>query len=216
MQRIPFLTRCACTTVTAMALAGATGALKAQNLPAYMEPIAGTTNSSTAETATKNMLALNTGMFELYGDAATVFRKNILAKHPVILGLFTGAGGQFILYRPGMAPVEAPQVPIVYQLLKSVGHSTMAFTQVVRPYVDNPANQSWRGSMLAYRNRMNSALEGLDATAMPAEWRDNNRAILRNNLAFMDDCLAKGEIPFSALEAFAKKQGPLLKNNVAW
>ena len=57
-------------------------------------------------------MALNTGMFELYGAAAETFQKNILSKHPVILGLFTGAGGRFILYRPGMAPLEAPAVPI--------------------------------------------------------------------------------------------------------
>jgi hypothetical protein len=134
----------------------------------------------------------------------------------VILGLFSGAGGRFILYRPGQPPLEAPSVPIVYQLLKSIGHSTMALTQVVGPYLDNPADQSWRGSMLAYRSRMKSALDGLDLTAMPVEWRENNRIILENNLAFMDDCVAKGAISFAALEAFSKKQGPYLKKDITW
>ena len=207
---------CACATVTFIALTGGAGAARAQSLPAYMQPIVGLTTSTAGETANKNMLALNTGMFELYGDAAKVFKKNILAKQPVILGLFSGAGGRFILYRPGMPPLEAPPVPVVYQLLKSVGHSTMALTQVVGPYLDNPANQSWRGSMLAYRSRMQSALEGLDATAMPPEWRDNNRTILKNNLTFMDDSVAEGTITFAALEAFSKKQAPLLKKDVAW
>jgi hypothetical protein len=32
-----------------------------------------------------------------------------------------------------MAPLEAPQVPIAYQLLKSAGHSTMAISEVVGP-----------------------------------------------------------------------------------
>jgi hypothetical protein len=32
-----------------------------------------------------------------------------------------------------MPPVEAPSVPIIYQLLKSVDHSTMALAQVVGP-----------------------------------------------------------------------------------
>ena len=160
--------------------------------PTYMEPIAGHTASTPAETATKNVLALNTGMFELYGDAAKIFQKNFLGKHPVILGLFSGAGGRFILYRPGMPPLEAPPVPIVYQLMKSVGHSTMALAEVVGPYLDNPDDQSWRGPMLAYRSRMQSALDGLDATPMQPDWRDNNRIILQNNIAFMDDCLAKG------------------------
>src|SRR5262245_38979741 len=178
MQDLRSLKRDACMTVAAIALWGAISPLQAQTpLPAYMEPIAGITNSSTAETANKDLLALNSAMFELYGDAANVFRKNILAKHPIILGLFSGSGGRFILYRPGMAPLEAPQVPVVYQLLKSVGHSTMALTQVVGPYLDNPANQSWRGPMLAYRSRMKAALEGLDATPMQADWRETVRTI---------------------------------------
>ena len=42
-------------------------------------------------------------------------------------------------------------MPIVYQLLKSVGHSTMALTEIVTPYLDNPDNQSWRSAMSAYR-----------------------------------------------------------------
>jgi len=234
-------------TVASITFGSTIGAANAQNLPTYMQPIAGLTPSSAGETATKDVLALNTGMFELYGDAAKVFKKNILAQHPVILGLFSGAGGRFILYRPGMAPLEAPQVPVVYQLLKSIGHSTMALTQVVGPYLDNPITQNidglhqkagtrpervievhgtmhsvicwdcaWRGPMQAYRSRMKSALDELDATPMQVDWRDNNRTILKNNIAFMDDSLAEGAITFAALQAFAKKQAPFLKLDVAW
>ncbi len=182
----------------------------------YMAPIAGVTASAPAETATEDVLALNAGMFDLYGAAAKVFQKNILAQHPVILGLFSGAGGRFILYRPGMAPLEAPPVPISYQLLKSVGHSTMALAEVVAPYLDNPSNRSWRGALAAYRSRMRSALEGVEATDMPADWRANSRVILKNNIAFMDACEAKGAISQADLEAFAKRQAPLLKKNIAW
>jgi hypothetical protein len=201
--------------VVAMLLGGTANAV-AQALPDYMAPISGLTTTTSAETANKDMLALNTGMFELYGDAGIVFRKNILAKHPVILGLFSGAGGKFTLYRPGQAPLDAPSVPMVYQLLKSVGHSTMALAEVVGPYLNNADNKSWRGSMLAYRSRMQSALDGLDLTEMPPEWRDNNRIILKNNIAFMDDCVAKGVIGFAALETFGKLQAPFLAKNVAW
>ena len=70
--------------------------------------------------------------------------------------------------------------------------------------------------MLAYRSRMQSALDGLDLTPITPEWRDTNRIILQNNIAFMDDCLAKGTISFAALEAFSKKQAPHLKLDVAW
>ena len=84
-------------------------------------------------------------MFELYGDASKIFQSNILSQHPVILGLFSGDGGKFILYRPGQAPLDAPSVPVVYQLLKSIGHSTMALAEVVGPYLNNPDDQAWRG-----------------------------------------------------------------------
>jgi hypothetical protein len=211
------LKRYACATLSSIALLGAATPASSQELPSYMAPITGRNAVTATETATNNVLALNTGMFELYGDAGKIFRRNILSKHPVILGLFSGAGGRFILYRPGQAPLEAPSVPIVYQLLKSIGHSTMALTQVVGgPYLDNPAGQSWRNAMQTYRNKMQAALDGLDATAMPPEWRDNNRTILQNNIAFMDESLAKGAIPFAASEAFTKKQGPFLKKDIAW
>jgi hypothetical protein len=202
--------------VAAILLAGGNGFAQAQTLPAYMAPIAGKTAATSAEIATKDVLALNTGMFKLYGDAGKIFQSNLLRQHPVILGLFSGTGGKMILYRPGMAPTEAPRVPVVYELLKSIGHSTMALAEVVGPYVDNPADKSWRGAMLAYRSRMQSALDGLDATPIDPSWRDNNRTILQNNLTFMDDCVAKGVVAFTSLEAFSKKQAPFLARNVTW
>ena len=216
MRSQSLIRHCACTTVTLITISAASLAARADSLPPYMQPIAGRTTSTAADTATKNVLALNTGMFELYGDAARIFQKNILSRHPVILGLFSGAGGQFILYRPDTPPLEAPSVPIVYQLLKSVGHSTMALAQVVGPYLDNPADRSWRGPMAAYRSRMNSALEELAATPMDPAWRENNQIILQNNITFMDDCLAEGAVSFTALETFSKKQAPYLARNVAW
>jgi hypothetical protein len=199
-----------------IALAGAIAVANADGLPDYMKPIAGHPTSTPADTATKNVLALNSSMFELYDAAAKVLQKNILNNHPVILGLFSGAGGRFILYRPGQPPLDAPPVPVVYQLMKSVGHSTMALAEVVGPYLDNPDDQSWRGPMLAFRSRMQSALDGLELTPMPPEWRDNSRIILQNNIAFMDECLAKKVVTFEALKAFAEKQAPHLKLNIAW
>ena len=169
-------------TVTSIALLGLGSVAYAQNLPSYMEPITGRTASSPADTATKNVLALNTGMFELYGDAGQIFQRNLLSKHPVILALFSGAGGRFILYRPGMVPLDAPPVPAVYPLLKSVAHSTMALAVVVEPYLNSPNDQSWRGGMAAYRSRIQTALDSLDATDMQDDWRASKTLTL--NLGF--------------------------------
>ena len=114
------------------------------DLPSYMKVIVAGEPAAPTETARQNVLALNTAMFGLYDASGRILRKNILAQHPVILGLFTGAGGRFILYKPGAAPVEAPSVPIVYQLMKSVGHATMVIPVVAGSRVDKPADQSWR------------------------------------------------------------------------
>ena len=95
------------TLVVAAIMLSSSAVTNAQTLPAYMAPISGKTAAAPSDIAIKNMLALNTGMFELYGDAAKIFQKNILSRHPVILGLFSGAGGRMILYRPGMAPIDA-------------------------------------------------------------------------------------------------------------
>ena len=115
-----------------------------------------------------------------------------------------------------MAPIDAPSVPIVYQLLKSVAHSTMALGEVVVPYLNSPNDLAWRSSLAAYRDRMQFALDGLDASPMREDWRPNNRDILRNNIAFMDECLKANAISADALQEFAKKQSPLLKKNIAW
>lgn len=199
--------------ILAMGLAAAASAAE---LPPYMEPIAGTVTTSPTASANADILALDTAMFQLYDNAGRIFQRNILANHPVILGLFSGAGGRFILYRPGQLPLEAPEVPVVYQLMKSIGHSTMAVSEVVAPYLDNPSNQSWRAPLLAYRSQMESALKAVDAADMPADWRNDSRAILRNNIAFMDKCVANGAITMANLQDFAKVQAPLLKLVIAW
>jgi hypothetical protein len=55
------------TALLLMALAGFAGAASAEDVPSYMAPIGGRTTSSAAETATKDLLALNT-MFPQESD----------------------------------------------------------------------------------------------------------------------------------------------------
>jgi hypothetical protein len=213
MKNAVILIRCALVALLAL-LTGNTS--RAADLPSYLRQLVGTPTPSPSEIANQNVLQLNTTMFDLYANAAAIFKRNILANHPVILALFSGGGGRFILYRPGMAPIEAPPVPIAYQILKSVGHSTMALAEVVGPYLDNLSDKSWLGSMLAYRSRMQSALAGIARTDMPADWQNNSRAILHNNLAFMDACIGQKSVSFAALQTLAAKQQPLLRKNIAW
>lgn len=198
----------------------ATGSALAQGttgLPEYLANISGNTASSPSDVATRDLLQLDVGMFSLYDRASNIYRRNILAKHPIILALFSGAGGQMILYRPGQAPINAPSVPKVYQILKSTGHSSMAIAQVVIPSVNNPADKRWIAPMAAYRTQMKTALDGLDAsTDIQADWKPAVKEILAANVAYMDDCLAKGAVTLEPLLAFAKKQAPNTKLIINW
>jgi hypothetical protein len=71
-----------CGMIVGIVLCGG-GLAKAQGLPSYMAPIAGQTSATPGDITTKDVLALNIGMFELYGDAAKIFQKNFLGNHPV-------------------------------------------------------------------------------------------------------------------------------------
>jgi hypothetical protein len=181
-----------------------------------MDVIVAGTPPSPGETARQNVLALNTAMFGLYDSSGRIVRSNILAQHPVILGLFNGAGGRFILYRPGAAPVDAPSVPIVYQLLKSVGHATMVIPVLAGPHIDKPADQAWRAPLAAFRTQLQAALDTLDQTEMRDDWRGDVRDIASTDIAFIDSCLKSGVISFAALQEFTQKQAPKLKHIIAW
>jgi len=188
----------------------------AQTPPAHMDVILGQSATAPPPVAERDVLALNVAKFGFYDRALQLYRQHLLEQHPVILGLFSSAGGDFTLYRPGMAPVRAPSVPILYQVLKSVSHSSMAIFQIVGPSVNDRADQSWRVPLEVNRIQHKAALDTLATVAMDPSWRDNVRTVLANNVAFMDAALAKGVVEYADLHSFAKTQAPYLAKNVAW
>jgi len=158
--------------------------------------------------AEQAVLALNASMMTLYDETLEKYKRNMRDRVPIILALFSGQGGRMILYRPGQDPEVAPPVPIVYQLAKSVGHSSMAIYQVVAPYLSYPASTAWHAPLRLYRTQCRTALEGLDALDISADDRVVLRAILELNLAFMDECLETGTFTYSRLEKFARDCAP--------
>ncbi len=155
--------------------------------------------------AEQAVLALNSSMMTVYDETLEKYKQNLLDRVPVILALFSGAGGQMILYRPGHEPLIAEPVPIVYQLAKSVGHSSMAIYQIVAPYIANPAaNASWRAPLRAYRTQCQTALQSLAALEVADDERAVLRAILERNLTFMGECLESGTFTYAALEKFIR------------
>lgn len=165
-----------------------------------------------AESAT---LKLNSDMMKLYNGALQNAESDLLKAHPVILALFTGQGGEMILYRPGQAPLVADRVPIRYELMKSVGHSSMAVFAHAYANRDNPT-PDWRQPMAAYRSANQQALDQLPMVDMPEEWRATMELVLRRNLAFMDRTLETGRISEDELQTFAVEQKPHLQKLIRW
>ena len=179
-------------------------------IPDFMRPVVGDVPPASArDVAERAVLALNESMLTLYDASLESFKKNMRDQVPIILALFTGQGGQMILYRPGRPAEVAPPVPIVYQLAKSVGHSTMAVYQVVSPYIsDAYANQLWRPPLEMYRTQNQTALDGLGALDISVDDRTLVHTILERNLAFMDECIANGGYTYDDVQKFIRDTVP--------
>src|SRR5712692_2547080 len=189
----------------------------ADKLPDYMDVIVGNgAPMSKAEAGEQNLLALDLAMFGLYDDAQTKFQKNFRAQHPVIMALFSNQGGKLMLFRPGKPPVEAPQVPVRYQIYKSVGHSALAVFELAGSHLGTVSDMSWKGEMVAFRAANQTALDSVDALDISADARANLRAILQGNLKFMDACLSKGSYTFADIQQYAKEVKPYLAKNIWW
>jgi hypothetical protein len=154
--------------------------------------------------AEKNVLALDTSMMDIYDGSLAQYKRNMREQVPIILALFSEGGGRMILYRPGHEPLVADPVPIVYQLVKSVSHSSMAVYQLVAPYMGDPSDRSWHGPMQVFRTRCQTAFDSLDGLNVSAEDRAILETILTKNLAFMDECLKSGTFTTEQVEQFAR------------
>jgi hypothetical protein len=179
-------------------------------VPDFMRPVVADEPAASARAVSERaVLALNESMLQLYDASLVKFMQNMRDQVPIILALFSGQGGQMILYPPGQPPEFAPSVPIVYQLAKSVGHSTMAIYEIVAPYVSNAyANQLWRPPLEMYRAQNQTALNGLDALDISDDERSLLRTILQKNLAFMDACIAKSGYSYDDVEKYIGDTAP--------
>src|SRR5262249_15969946 len=142
--------------------------------------------------AMRDALALDDQMQVIYSSSQAIYRKNLLATSSVILGLFSNQGGEFYLYLPAKPPIQAPPVPVTYEICKSCGHSAMAVYQLVAPYLANPGDPSWRTPMAQYLALQEATLAGLLNIDLAEDARSSAMTLLGNNIAFMKECLKKG------------------------
>jgi hypothetical protein len=185
-------------------------------VPDYLGIVAGnSTTSGTQALAEKNVLTLDTAMMAIYEDSLTNFKRNLKAQRPIILALFSEGGGRMILYRPGQEPLEAPPVPLRYQLAKAVSHSGMALYAMVSPYLRDPSDKAWQGPMRTFRVQCQTALECLPEVDLTSDQRELLATILKRDLAFMDECLARGTFTSAQVEAFTRGVAPYFGKTIA-
>lgn len=183
------------------------------NVPEFMQSfvIDPSRPVSKEKIAFNNMITLNDNMFTIYDRSLGIYRNDFLNNHHLIMGLFSGKGGRFILYRPGQPPLEAESVPPVYQVAKSIGHCAMATFVLLSPFTANPsANLAWLGSLKAYRANVQTSLDSLDALDLQPEVRDLFRDTLKQIAVFMDTCLKNRNYTFDELQSWARNIQPNL------
>ena len=203
------------------ALAVLTGAIAClpvhgDDVPEFMRVVSAQRKPASGRSvAERNVLALDTSMMDIYEGSLAQYKHNMRDRVPIILALFSEAGGRMILYRPGHEPLVAEPVPVVYQLAKSVSHSSMAVYQIVAPYLSDPSDKSWHGPMQTFRTRCQTALESLDALELSAADRSVLETLLRANLEFMDECLKSGTFTTALLEKFTHACAPYFGKTIA-
>ena len=158
------------------------------------------------DAALNSILELNVGMFTRYEQALGDFQTRFLSNHPLILGLFSGTGGKMMLYRPGKEVEQAPSVPVIYQILKSTGHSTMAISQIVLQYLNKKDSMGWKAPLETYLTDTNKALASLSQVEMNESWRPVVRNILKANSDYLTLCLSKNQL--RGLTGFCQKNRP--------
>lgn len=166
-----------------------------------------------AKVAYDNVYALNVAMMPIYDSRLALFKDHVRKRVPLILGLFSGGGGRFILYKPGQDPIEAPPVPPVYALAKAVGHTGMATYQLVAPFCDGTSatDSTWRGQMQVYKAQVQVAMDSVPKLDVS----DENKALftkcLTHILTFMDQCLAKGSFTYADVAKYASGYAPMVQ-----
>lgn len=187
--------------------------LEASDVPDFMQSFVINENKpeSKENVALDNVYVLNDDMFTIYDRSLEIYKKNFLSNHNVIMGLFSGKGGRFILYRPGQPPLEAESVPWVYQVAKSVGHCAMATFTLLAPYTADPSvDLAWLGSLKSYRTNVQTSMESLNAIDLDPEERKLLSDTLKQIAAFMDACIQNRTYTYQDIQLFSRTIKPNL------
>ena len=133
---------------------------------------------------------------------------------PVILAMFNGNGGKYILRRDGKQVAVEP-VPAIYEQIKSVSHTLVGIFEIVSPYFEYSESGNWRSALSDYNQAMKEALATLGNAGMPEEFEGYCRTILKGGIVFMDNALETGHFTAEDYSKYAKALLPTVMKTVA-
>lgn len=162
------------------------------------------------EAATR-LYTLDSTMQRNYADTQRLIGEK---QSPVILAMFNGVGGQYILRRNGQK-IAAEPVPALYQQIKSVSHTIVGVYEIIAPYFANSETGNWRPKLTEYNQMLKEALATLGNVGMPPEVEANCRTILQGDIDYTDKILKEGSFSAESFSAYAKSILPAISENVA-
>lgn len=163
-----------------------------------------------ATEASDRLYKLNSVMQENYAKTQYVIGQ---MQYPVILAMFNGNGGRYILRRSGKQVAVEP-VPVIYEQIKSVSHTIVGIFEIVSPYFSHSESGNWQAALTVYNQDMKAALSTLGNAGIPAEFENNCRLILEGGIAFMDQALKTGKFNDEDYSKYAQDLLPTATKNV--
>lgn len=196
-------------TAAAIALAGfalGVGAAHADDPRSVIDEI----QVSKEQEAASRLYALDAKMQLNYADTQRLIGEQ---QSPVILAMFNGSGGRYILRRNGKEEAVEP-VPPTYEQVKSVSHTIVGIYEILAPYFANPETGNWRPKLTVFHQMLESGLATLHDVGLPDETEGHCRTILENGIAFTGQILDDGSFSAESFSAYAKTVLPSIKHNI--
>ena len=163
-----------------------------------------------SQEAAQRLYNLDDKMMANYADTQRLVGQS---QSPVILVMFNGVGGKYILIRHGNVEAIEP-VPTLYRQVKSVSHTIVGVFEIVSPYFANPEVENWRPKLTEYNKMLKGALATLTDIGMPPEVEKNCRTILEGGIKFTDEALKAGTFTSEGYSAYAKSVWPAVAKNI--
>ncbi|MGD9651328.1 MAG: hypothetical protein AB7I96_07780 [Candidatus Dadabacteria bacterium] len=174
------------------------------------EAVVGEERLTESQEAAQRLYNLDAKMTANYTDTQRLAGQS---QSPVILVMFNGVGGKYILIRNGNVEAVEP-VPALYQQIKSASHTIVGVFEIMSPYFDNSGVENWKPKLTEYNKMLKDALATLGDIGMPPDVEERCRTILEGGIKFTDGALKTGSFTSEGYSAYAKSVWPAIAKNI--